>query len=90
MVWPRFALWLLRDIVRPTVQPAVVKVLAAIDAVAALYERWIVGDKPSNSEWRKARDDAAAYAYAYAYTDDDARAKCYTRMADKLVELLAL
>ena len=53
MVWPRFAHWLLSELApcRPHVR-----------AVAALYARWLAGDKPSQPEWASARSVAAAGA----------------------------
>lgn len=84
MVWPKFALWLLREKL-----PAWTKdeeSLAVIKGVAKLYERWIKGEKPATEEWKKVRDaatfyassardvaaDAAAYAtYAYANSASD-------------------
>jgi hypothetical protein len=70
MVWPRFALWMLDVELRKYTTSA---------PVAALYRRWVAGDKPSVKEWRQARSAyaadytayaaaaAAAYAAAYAY-----------------------
>jgi hypothetical protein len=70
MVWPQFALWLLRGLPERSLKRPDVK--AAVERVAALYERWIAGDKPSVKEWREAR--SAAYAAAYAAAADAAAA----------------
>jgi hypothetical protein len=74
MVWPRFALWMLRglpELTRPDVK-------AAVDGVVTLYEQWVdLGVKPAAEKWRKARSaaaDAAAYAAYAAYADAAAAA----------------
>lgn len=51
-------------------------------AVVALYLRRIAGDEPTTHEWA-----AAAWA-AWAAAEREAGAACYSRMADKLIEIL--
>ena len=64
MVWPRFAVWLMDDLVTSTINPDVV---AAAARVQALYRRWVDGDKPGRDEWFSAAEAAyAAYAAATA------------------------
>lgn len=62
MAWPRIALWLLTDerlgVRQHTTQGT--KPREAVDRVAALYQRWIEGDKPSAAEFREAAAEAAA------------------------------
>src|SRR6185312_6935204 len=73
LVWPRFALWMLCDLVAKFAARAP-KTAKACAGVAALYDRWIAGDKPSTEDWGKARSvaDAADAAAADASDDDDA------------------
>jgi hypothetical protein len=86
MVWPRFAHWLLTCADGP-VQAGAAKrldVAESVARVAALYQRWIDGTKPSDTEWREARSAAAAAyaAYADAYADAaDAAAAAYAAYA---------
>jgi hypothetical protein len=88
MVVPKFLHWLLSD-PEGGVQRAVKdrpKQKAAINAVAALYARWIEqGTKPSVTEWREARraaDAAAAYAAYAAYAADAYAAYAAAAAAD--------
>jgi hypothetical protein len=61
MVWPRFAVWLLREELKSHDKGG------HCEKVAALYDRWISGVKPPVEEWRAARSAAAYYAAADAY-----------------------
>ena len=95
MVWPRFAVWLMRETATKTKRESSKK---ACESVAAAYERHIAGSPPSVGEWRKihaaayAAAEAAAYAdaaadaaYSAAYSADaaySARAKALAKMAD--------
>jgi hypothetical protein len=78
MVWPRFAHWLLVDETHGVLRHAKrEKSKESIRRVAALYARWIVGDKPTHNEWAAAAyaaAAAAAYAAAYAAAADAAAA----------------
>jgi len=58
LVWARFALWLLRDLPRGEHSNA------AVDSVIGLYERWLAGNKPSETEFKAADSDSCIYAYA--------------------------
>ena len=60
MVWPRFALWLLRDFLPPIIKSDAVK--AAIPVVADLYREWVGGEKPSEERWKGAYAAAASAA----------------------------
>lgn len=59
MVWPRFAHWLLVDphdgVIRYAKPDSVRK---SVERVAALYARWIAGEKPDDAEWISAAVDA--------------------------------
>ena len=79
LVWPRFALWMLRGLPAKSLQRPDVK--SAVDGVTALYERWIAGAKPSVEEWHKARSAAAAYAAYAAYAASAAYAAAYAAYA---------
>ena len=74
LVWPRFAIWILRDLETKFAARAP-KSSKACGDVAALCDRWVSGDKPSTEEWGKARsaadaaDAAAADAAAAAAAD---------------------
>jgi hypothetical protein len=63
MTWPKFALWLLSDVLPP--QPVVA-------VVADLYREWCAGTKPSVERWRAAREAAIAAADAATPADADA------------------
>jgi hypothetical protein len=66
LVWPRFAVWMLTDPehgVRRLYAPAGA---AETDAVAALYERRIASDEPTNKEWARAQQAAVAAEVAVA------------------------
>ena len=69
MVWPRFAHWLLADpdfgVIRHAKTDTSKK---AISDVAALYSRWISGEKPVRKEWVAAAYAAYAAAAYTAYT----------------------
>jgi hypothetical protein len=83
MVWPRLALWMLSDPESGVLRLARTdRTRGAIAGVVALYQRWIDGDKPTIEEWRKAR--AAAYAASAA----DARKGHWSKIADKLIDLM--
>ena len=82
MVWPRFAHWMLVDAEAGVIRFAKTdETAAAIRGVAALYERWIGGEKPGREELIKAQS-------AYAADSADARLKHYSVMTDKLADLL--
>ena len=95
MVWPKFVIWLLVDPTDGVVKFA--KNAAPIQAVANLYQRRIAGDEPSITEWRNARQAAAAAAayaayyaaayYAAAYYAA-ARRAAVIKQSEKLLELL--
>ena len=98
MVWPRFALWLLRDFLPPIIKSDAVK--AAIPVVADLYREWVGGEKPSEERWKgayaaasaaargaaaayaAAASAAAAFAAAYAYAYAAANAAANAANAD--------
>jgi hypothetical protein len=67
MVWPRFALWLLKDEVAPRAKTD--RARNAVDRVSSLYREWRACEaKPSRARWEEARADAAdAHAAASAY-----------------------
>lgn len=118
LVWPRFAVWLLSDRDHGTIRYARSdRSRDSIEAVVALFRRWIDrGERPPSEEWRAsyaadaasyasyassyassyaadaaadAADAAAAASYAYASSyAADARRAHWSRMADKLVELI--
>jgi hypothetical protein len=60
-VWPKFSLWILTDsgLLHPdeATRPSV-------DAVAALYRRWVDGDMPSQAEWESAAWSAESAAWS--------------------------
>lgn len=58
MVWPRFAVWLLRDELKQHDKAGM------CERVAVLYDRWISGDKPTGAEWRETRRAAASASAA--------------------------
>ncbi len=78
MVTPRFVRWVLEDTL-PLVKTA--ETQSIYKRIIRLYDRWIQGNKPSDTEWRKvcyaAADAAAAAAALYA---DAAAALCGCRM----------
>lgn len=103
LVWPRFVMWLLVDEQGGVIRHARTddKVRASIRTVAALYQRLIDGTNiPSRDEWQDASDGSwRAWRYAAAVADAAAAAAAdavwrrsyadsYSRMADKLEELL--
>lgn len=67
-VFPRFMYWLLADRDGGVVRSASERGQVAIENVAALFARQMVGEEVSRHEWQKARDDAAAAADA-AYAE---------------------
>jgi hypothetical protein len=73
LVWPRFALWLLRGGPERSLELPAVK--SAVDGVAALFERWVnTGDKPPVADWRAARSASSSSSAYAAGTDYDAYA----------------
>ena len=77
MVWPRFAHWLLTGPDRGVIQLAKTDTSKnAISDVAALYSRWISGEKPSKNELH-----SAAYAATAAAAAADAAYASYTDAA---------
>lgn len=75
LVWPRFALWMLRGL-PPQKRP---DVKAAVEGASALYAEWIGGSNPSVERWRKARAAAA----------DAARRTFWAAASAELLRLLA-
>lgn len=76
-VWPKFMHWMLIDFEHGVIQFAKTeRSKKPIGDVAALYLRWVNGDKPAAKEWAA---DAAA---------DAAQCKHFCIMADKLIELM--
>ncbi len=97
-VGDRFLAWLVRDLLRLTKHEASIK---AINVIADLYDRQVLGEMIATEVWKSARSAAAAAAYAYADAAnsaaaaagyaayaDAARYNHYILMADKLIELL--
>ena len=82
LVWPKFAHWMLVDpelgVIEFATTPATKK---AVEDVAALYARWIAGDKPAEDEWLKAEASAASADWA-------AREKHYSAMSQRLIVIL--
>jgi hypothetical protein len=74
MVTPKFVRWILDDTL-PIVKSADIKAIYV--RIIALYDRWIGGHKPSNTEWSEVYSAAvavaAAAAAAAAAADADAR-----------------
>jgi hypothetical protein len=70
MVWPRLAVWMLKDL--ETIPDLAADVRTAIEGVRVCYERRVAGDEPSEEEWntagKAARDAWAAWA-AWAAMD---------------------
>jgi hypothetical protein len=69
MIWPRFALWILKEELSQyvTKRPGTA---AAIAEVADLYQEWSDTCKnPTAERWLKVRKTAYAAAYAYAAAD---------------------
>ena len=62
MVWPHFAVPLLTDPEHGVIRFTDARCKIAIKHVAALYQRWIEGEKPSSDEWARAAARAAAGA----------------------------
>jgi hypothetical protein len=59
LVWPRLALWLLRDSGLLAITNGN---RAAVSGVIDLYARWCDGNKPSNEEWSSAAAEAVRSA----------------------------
>ncbi len=86
LVWAKWSLWTLTDkeygIIQFCKEPAHRNYTLR---VASMYERWIGGDEPSRSEWKKlAYDKDFSYCHAYssacdsAYFNSDASAYSYS------------
>ena len=95
MVWPRLALWLLSDPESGVLRLASSeRTKAGIAGVIELYQRWVDGEKPSAEGWRSACAADAAYAAADAAggdagdARDNARKVHWSKVADKLIELM--
>lgn len=77
----RFMLWMLADPEQGVIRFASTeRTQAAVTGVAALYERVLKGDTPSEEAWNKARRAADAYLYAAAAAAADAA--CAASAAD--------
>lgn len=96
MVWPLFAVWMLREEVLPHAGNRK-DVADAITGVISLYERWTTGAPPTAAEFGDATYAAAYAAGRAAGRAADAAdaavraadAAFWVRIADKLIELIS-
>ena len=91
LVWPKFAIWLLRGIIPKKTKEK--EVLSVIDGVSILYERWIAtGVKPADKEFDKAAGATWAARAAWAAGAPGATGATWDEYwimcADKLIEII--